>query len=103
MARWARLRFALLWVYWVFVVSLCRAGWRIVGLPDCRIAGLPDCRIVGLSVVGLLGECIDQEGHKSPTTPAPTLKKICTGRIKYKHGFWCLGREEHERVSRGGA
>ena len=39
--------------------------------------------------------------HISPTTPARALKKIYTGRVKHKHGVWCLEREEHERVSRG--
>ena len=54
----------------IFVVYLCRVGFRIAG---CRIVG---CRIVGLSdvrspVVGLLlklgsvafGEELDQAGH----------------------------------------
>ena len=42
-----------------------------------------------------------QKPHTSPTTPARALKKIYTGRVKRKHGVWCLEREEHERVSRG--
>ena len=72
----------------------------------CRIVG---CRIVGLFwkwVSAAFGNILDQAGHKgstppSPTTPARALKKIYTGRVKRKHGVWCLEREEHERVSRG--
>ena len=29
------------------------------------------------------------------------LKKIYKGRVKHKHGAWCLEREKHGRVSRG--
>ena len=67
---------------------------------------------VGFSDVGLLwkwvsaalGNVLDQAGHKSPTQvpqPPRALKKIYTGRVKRKHGVWCLEREEHARVSRG--
>ena len=42
-----------------------------------------------------------QKPRTSPTTPAPVLKKIHTGRVKHKHGACCLEREGHGRVSRG--
>ena len=71
---------------------------------------------VGLSDVGLLwkwvsaafGNVLDQAGHnKSPTQShnprARALKKIYTGRVKHKHGVWCLEREEKSmNVSVGG-
>ena len=88
-----------------FRVSLCRVGCRIVG---CRIVG---CRIVGLLwkwVSAAFGNVLDQAGHKSSTPPSPTtppraLKKIYTGRVKHKHGVWCLEREEKSmNVSVGG-
>ena len=43
-----------------------------------------------------------QKPHKSPTSPAPVLKKIYTGRVKHEHSAWCFERGEHERASRGG-
>ena len=82
-----------------FRVSLCSVGCRIVGLSGvgCRIALEMGFRSVW--------ECFRsgraQQPHTSPTTPARALKKIYTGRVKRKHGAWCLEREEHERVSRG--
>ena len=82
-----------------FRVSLCRAGCRIVG---CRIVG---CRIALEMGFRSVWECFRsgraQKPHTSPTTPARALKKIYTGRVKRKHGVWCLEREEHKRVSRG--
>ena len=44
-----------------------------------------------------------QNPHTSPTAPAPAPKKIYTGRVKHKHSVWSLERDEHGRVSRGGA
>ena len=68
-----------------------------VGLSDCRIALEMSFRSVW--------ECFRsgraQKLHTSSTTPARALKKIYTGRVKRKHGVWCLEREEHGRVSRG--
>ena len=60
-----------------------------------------------MSVVGSLwkwasavfGEVLDQAGPKSPTTPAPALKKIYTGQVKHEHGFDAL-REKGMDVSR---
>ena len=76
----------------------------VVGLSDvgCRIVG---CRIALEMGFRSVWECFRsgraQKPHTSPTTPARALKKIYTGRVKHKHGVWCLEREEHERVSRG--
>ena len=49
MAKWARLFFALLWVYWLSLF-LCRiVGCRVVGcqIAECRIAGLSDSLLSG--------------------------------------------------------
>ena len=82
-----------------FRVSLCRVGCRIVGLSDCRIALEMGFR----SVWGSIRSGRAQKPHTSPTTPAPALKKIYTGRVKHKHGVWCLEREEKSMdVSVGG-
>ena len=87
-----------------FRVSLCRVGCRIVGcrMSDCRMS---DCRIALEMGFRSVWECFRsgraQKPHTSPTTPARALKKIYTGRVKRKHGVWCLEREEHGRVSRG--
>ena len=76
----------------------------VVGLSDvgCRIVG---CRIALEMGFRSVWECFRsgraQKPHTSPTTTARALKKIYTGRVKRKHGVWCLEREEHERVSRG--
>ena len=73
MARWARTRFALPWVY-LFLFFLCRVGFSNRRMSD---VGLSD---VGLSDVGLLwkwvsavfGGALDQAGHKRPTqAPQP--------------------------------
>ena len=75
-ARWARLYFALFWVYW-FSLFLCVG--LVVGLPNVGLSdvGLAD---VGLADVGLFRkwvsaafrEVLDQAGHKSPTqAPRP--------------------------------
>ena len=87
-----------------FRVSLCRVGCRIVGLSDCRMS---DCRIALEMGFRSVWECFRsgraQKPHTSPTTPARALKKIYTGRVKHKHGVWCLEREEKSmNVSVGG-
>ena len=46
MARWARLRFALLWVYW-FSFFVCVGS--VVELSDVGLSGVSDFRIAGLS------------------------------------------------------
>ena len=76
----------------------------VVGLSDVDV-GLSDCRIALEMGFRSVWECFRsgraQKPHTSPTTTARALKKIYTGRVKRKHGVWCLEREEHERVSRG--
>ena len=66
MARWARVRFALFWVY-CFRVSLCR-----VVRVGCRIVGLSDVGLLWKWVSAAFGKVLDQAGHKSPTqVPQP--------------------------------
>ena len=86
-----------------FRVSLCRAGCRIVG---CRIVG---CRIALEMGFRSVWECFrsgraQQKPHTVPQPPrARALNKIYTGRVKHKHGVWCLEREEKSmNVSVGG-
>ena len=93
--RWARLRFALLWVYWFSlfpcvgpVVGLSGVGLWNVGLTNVELSDVrfPVVRLLWKLVSAALGEVLDQAGHKSPTAPAPAPKKIYTGRVKRKHG-----------------
>jgi len=79
----------------------------VVGLSDCRMSdvGLSDC--FGNGFPQRLGMFWIRQGTTkaphSPTTPARALKKIYTGRVKHKHGVWCLEREEKSmNVSVGG-
>ena len=71
------------------------------GLPSWSDVGLSDCQIALEKGIAALGGALNQAGHKSPITPAPALKKIYTGRVKDRHGVWCLEREEHGRASSG--
>ena len=104
MARWARLRFALLWVD-CFSLFLCVG--LVVGLSDIGMSGvgLSDCRIaLEMGFRGVWG-CVRydraQKPHTSPTTPAPALKKIYTGRVNICMMLDAL-REKSTNVSVGG-
>ena len=98
MARWAKLRFALFWVYW-FSLFLC------VGL----VAGLSDvgCRIVGLlwkGVSAAFGKDLDQARQKpphKPHNPAPAQKKYIRGEFNTSMVLGAL-REKGMGLSVGG-
>ena len=107
MARWARLRFALLWVYW-FSFFVCVGP--VVELPDVGLsdAGLSGCRVGGLiwkRVSAAPGEELDQAGHKSPTQapqpPRPRQSNYIRGELNISMVFGALGEKTREEKSMG--
>ena len=109
MARWARVRFVLLWVY-CFSLFLCEgivvgfsdAGLSGVGLSGCRVS---DYRVAWKWVSESFGKVLDQAGHKSPRqapqSPRLRLRRYIRGELNTSMELDAL-REKGMDVSVGG-